>query len=92
MTCNHIRRKVIQDKLDRKRKELNALIEQELAMLNPENAKAYGIGSRNLERYSFSMKDIGDRITQLEKEIAILEAELQGYSRHRVQGAIPRDF
>ena len=52
--------------------------------------KSYAIGSRNLTK--FDLTELSAEIAALEKEVDALEAELNGKSRRRAVGAVPRDW
>lgn len=60
--------------LERKRKRLNLYYEREEYMLSPDGVKAYGIGSRNVERYDTDLAKIQAQISGLEKEIKEMES------------------
>ncbi len=52
--------------------------------------KSYAIGSRNLTK--FDLPELEATISKYEKEIDALEAELNGRSRRRAVGVVPRDW
>ena len=53
-------------------------------------AQSYAIGSRNITKHNLS--ELWDMITDLEKEVDGLEAVLNGGSRRKAVGIIPRDW
>lgn len=78
--------------LETKKKRLQIYLDREKDMLSPDGVKAYGVGSRNLQRYDTALKDISDMIKKLEDEIAELEAMIAGGSPRRAVAVVPRDW
>lgn len=60
-----------------------------IALLNGQ-VKSYAIGSRNLTK--FDLPQLEDTIRKLEKEIDALTAQLNGGTRRKAVGVIPRDW
>ncbi len=79
-------------KLNMKRERLQMYLEREKYMLSPGAVQSYGIGSRNLQRYSTDLDDIQAMIKRLEDEIAELEALADGQRPRRSVGVVPRDW
>ena len=75
-----------------KTERLNAYKARELQMLSSDGVKAYGIGSRNLQRYDTALADIQKMIKELEEEIAELKSQLNGGGVRKAVGIIPRDW
>lgn len=53
-------------------------------------AQSYGVGTRNLSRYNVSLGELRAYLTQIEKEIAELEAALAAGSRRYGYEFVPR--
>jgi hypothetical protein len=79
-------------KLNMKRERLQMYLEREKYMLSPDAVQSYGIGSRNLQRYSTDLDDLQAMIKRLEDEIAELEALADGRRPRRSVGVVPRDW
>lgn len=75
--------------LERKKKRLGLYYAKEEQMLSPKGVQAYGIGSRNVERYNTDLAKIQSQIKTLETEIA--EMESAGKPRKAV-AVVPRDW
>ena len=60
-----------------------------IALLNGQ-VKSYTIGSRNLTK--FDLPQLEETIRKLEKEIAVLNAQLNGGGRRKAVGVVPRDW
>lgn len=60
-----------------------------LALLNGQ-VKSYAIGSRNLTR--FDLSELWDIIVGMEREVDSLAAAVNGGSRRKAVGVIPRDW
>ena len=81
----------IREKLEAKRERLSAYLDREVEMLRG-GVQSYGIGSRNLTRYQTDLANIRAAITELEKEIELLENQLSGRASRRAIGVVPRDW
>jgi hypothetical protein len=79
----------IKSSLDFKRAALASARAAYLALLNGQ-VKSYAIGSRNLTK--FDLPQLEDTIDKLEKDIAGLEAQLNGGGRRKAVGVVPRDW
>ena len=79
-------------KVKQKRERLQLYLDREKYMLSPDAVQSYGIGSRNLQRYSTDLNDIQEMIKKLEDEIAELEAQMNGLHPRRSVGVLPRDW
>ncbi len=79
-------------KLTQKRERLQMYLDREKYMLSPDAVQSYGVGSRNLQRYSTDLSDIQEMIKKLEDEIAELEAQLKGGRPRKSVGVVPRDW
>lgn len=79
-------------KLTQKRERLQMYLDREKYMLSPDAVQRYGVGSRNLQRYSTDLSDIQEMIKKLEDEIAELEAQLKGGRPRKSVGVVPRDW
>jgi predicted translin family RNA/ssDNA-binding protein len=82
----------LQNLIESKRGRLKLYLEREIYMLSPDAVRAYGIGSRNLQRYDTALKDILDMIKKLEDEIAELELIAEGKTPRRAVAVVPRDW
>lgn len=82
----------INEELEQTRERLKSYLTREQEMLSKDGVKAYGIGSRNLQRYDTSLAEIQAAIESLRKRIRELEAELSGSKPRRAFSAIPRDW
>lgn len=78
--------------LETRRTRLQMYLDREKYMLSPDGVRAYGVGSRNLQRYDTALKDILDMIRKLEEEIAELELLAAGESPRRAVAVVPRDW
>ena len=54
--------------------------------------QAYGLGTRSVSRYNTALSEIRAAIKALKKEIAELEAMLNGNKARKAVGVIPRDW
>lgn len=81
-----------EEKLAKKKERLQLYLEREKTMLSPAGVKAYGIGSRNLERYDTALADVQKMIARLQKEIEELEARQDGRKPRKAVGAVIRDW
>ena len=79
-------------KLEARKARLQMYLDKEKYMLSPDGVRAYGVGSRNLQRYDIALKDIMDMIRKLEDEIAELELLAAGEAPRRAVGVVPRDW
>lgn len=79
-------------KLEQKRERLQMYLDREKYMLSPDAVQSYGVGSRNLQRYSTDLADIQKMIESLEDEIAELEAQQDGQRPRKSVGVVPRDW
>ena len=79
-------------KLTQKRERLQMYLDREKYMLSPDAVQSYGVGSRNLQRYSTDLADIQEMIKTLEDEIAELESQLNGQRPRKSVGVVPRDW
>lgn len=75
--------------IERKKKRLELYYEREEHMLSPDGIQAYGIGSRNVERYNINLARIQSQIKELENEIG--EEESVNKPRRAV-AIVPRDW
>lgn len=82
----------IKEELEQTKARLKSYLEREQEMLSKDGVKAYGIGSRNLQRYDTSLADVQKAIDSLRKRIRELEAELAGGRPRRAISAVPHDF
>ena len=82
----------ITEELEQTKARLKSYLDREQEMLSKDGVKAYGIGSRNLQRYDTSLADVQKAIESLRKRIRELEAELNGRTPRRAMAVIPRDF
>ena len=81
-----------QTMLEARKARLQMYLDKEKYMLSPDGVRAYGVGSRNLQRYDIALKDIMDMIRKLEDEIAELELLAAGEAPRRAVGVVPRDW
>lgn len=84
-------REEIQKELEALRERLAAYRARELEMLRG-GVQSYGIGSRNVSRYSLDLGAIRDTIKDLEQQIAELESLLCGGNVRKAVGVIIRDW
>lgn len=75
-------------RLETLRTRLQQYIDCEASILS--GAQEYSIGSRRLTRAN--LKEISDMIRYLEKEVSNEESMVNGRSRNKVLGVIPRDM
>ena len=78
--------------IETKRRRLELYYKREEEMLAGGGVQSYGIGSRNLARYSTDLKEVRDAIQTLEEEIQTLEGSLSGQCPRRALGVVPRDW
>jgi hypothetical protein len=81
----------ISEKLARKRERLAAYLDREKFMLSPDGVQSYGVGSRNVQRYSTDLAEIRAAIKELEEEIAELEGHLAGTKPRKAVVVVPRN-
>jgi len=79
----------LQKRLEFRKASLDAARAAYLALLNGQ-VKSYAIGSRNLTK--FDLPQLEETIAKLEKEVDGLTAQLNGGSRRKSVGVIPRDW
>jgi hypothetical protein len=79
-------------KLEQKKERLQMYLDREKYMLSQDAVQSYGVGSRNLQRYSTDLADIQKMIEALEDEIAELEAQQSGLRPRKSVGIVPRDW
>ena len=84
-------KEVIREELEETRGRLKMYLAQEKKMLEG-GIQAYGIGSRNLQRYQMDLANIQSIIRSLKENIRELETELNGGSTRRALGIVPRDW
>lgn len=82
-------RKEIEERLEFRRTALAQARAAYLALLSGQ-VKSYAIGSRNLTR--LDLPQLETSIATLEKEVEKLEGMLNGGSRRKAVGVVPRDF
>lgn len=75
-----------------KQKRLDSYYQRELDMLSPDGVQSYGVGSRNLSRYTTALNDVRSAIKELERDIAQLDRQLGGGSPRKAVSAVPRDW
>lgn len=78
----------LQERLEFRRAALNELRRAYLELVSGRVA-SYTIGSRNLTR--FDLTKLKDEIDGMEKEVDSLSGQLNGRSRRKAVGVIPRD-
>ena len=85
-------KKVIEERLALTKDRLKLYLAKEKEILDG-GVRAYGIGSRNLERYNADLDAVRKAIDELYDDIAELEAQLDGTGGARKAVAvIPRDW
>ena len=80
MSTNDKRRELLVERL-------KMYYDREKQMLT-DGVKSYGIGSRNLQRYDTALKDVQDKITELEAQLRELDAR----APRKAVGVVPRDW
>lgn len=75
--------------LERKKKRLELYYSKEEQMLSPGGVKAYGIGTRNVQRYETALKEIQSQIAKLEQEIKEMESKGKP---HKAVAVVPMDW
>ena len=81
----------IEEKLTRAKARLEAYYEKETKMLT-DGVQAYGIGSRNIQRYNMDLANIQKQIKTLEQMVSALENQLNGRSANIRYGFVPKDI
>lgn len=84
-------REDLQRRLQEERERLASYRARELEMLRG-GVQSYGIGSRNVARYSLDLNSIREAIKEIEQTIAELESRLRGGNVRRAMGVIIRDW
>lgn len=92
MSKRIINKTIILEKIENKKKRLEAYRERELLMLSPQGVQSYGIGSRNVARYNTDLSAVRAAIKELETEIEELQNLLNGVRPRKAFGIIPRDI
>lgn len=82
----------LQTKLMQKKARLQAYLDRETYMLSQDAVQSYGVGSRNLQRYSTDLGKIQEAIDKLEAEVEELEGALSGVKPRKAVGVVPRDW
>ena len=82
----------ITEELNQTRERLDAYLSMEAQILSGKGVREYQIGTRRLEKFDLSLKDIQNAIKELRKRIEELENELAGGTRRRAVAVIPRDW
>lgn len=70
---------------------LKNYIDRETEMLTG-GVQSYGVGTRNATRYNTELSQIRAGISELEKKKAELESIINGGSKRRAMGIVPRDW
>lgn len=73
--------------IETKKRRLELYYKKETEILDG-GVKAYGIGSRNVQRYDAALSEVRTAIAQLEAEIKSLEA----VKPRKAVGIVPRDW
>lgn len=81
----------IRQELDRARGRLELYYKREAEILEG-GVQAYGLGTRSVTRYNTALSEIRAAIKTLKKEIAELEAMLNGNKARKAVGVVPRDW
>jgi cell division protein FtsB len=81
----------IQEEIDEKRERRRLYIEREKVMLTG-GVQSYGMGSRNLARYTTDLAQIRAAIKELDQEIKELEALLNNEPARRRVGLVFQDW
>ena len=79
-------------KLEQKKARLSNYLAREIYMLSTDAVQSYGVGSRNVQRYSTDLAEIRRSITTLEAEVEEGEGQLAGQKPRRAAGVVPRDW
>lgn len=79
----------LQARLEFRRAALDEARTAYLALLKGQ-VQSYTIGSRNLTK--FDLEELRKTVTDLEKEVDALESVLNGGTRRKAVGVIPRDW
>lgn len=82
----------IKKKLELAQKRLDAYYERELEMLSPSGVAAYGIGSKNIQRYNTELSEVRRAIKELEQKADELSGMLSGGKPRKAVGIIPMDW
>lgn len=77
--------------IESKKKRLELYLKREAEMLDG-GVQSYGLGSRNVTRYSTDLAQIRASIKELEREIATLEGQQAGKKPRKAVGVVPRDW
>lgn len=83
--------KNIKEQLERAKSRLELYYKREEEMLDG-GVQSYGLGSRNVTRYNTELSQIRDEISNLKKEIDVLENQLRGGTARKAVGVVPRDW
>ena len=74
-----------------KQTRLAEYMEQEHKMLT-DGVQSYGLGTRNIQRYSMTLPQVREAIEKLEKEISGLNKNLSGNGSRAARGVVPMDI
>lgn len=83
--------KTIKERIELTQSRLDAYYEQERKML-ADGVQAYGIGSRNVQRYNIDLGKIQAMIKMLEAQLEQLEREQSGKATNRRYTFVPTDL
>lgn len=81
----------INEQLTSARQRLELYYKREAEMLDG-GVQSYGLGTRNVTRYNTDLSQIRAAISEIKKEIAALEAQLNGGKARKAVGVVPRDW
>lgn len=81
----------IEEKLKAKKERLACYLSREKEMLMG-GVQSYGVGTRNLTRYSTDLAAVRKAIKELEDEIAELESLKDGGRVRKAVAVVPRDW
>lgn len=82
----------LKSKIAEKKRRRDLYIKREEFMLSESGVQSYGVGSRNLQRYSTALSEVCDSIRTLEREIDELERALFGGGARRAFAVTPQDW